>query len=112
MPKTSKQNYGTIIYALQGKDMISKDDLRAALATAGVESDSAISRYKKSLVDRGYLIPVGDDCWQLTEESMQTGIITVKVVPKQSTEDVANAVEAICTRFGKRVTVEAQEVEP
>lgn len=110
MPKTSRQSYGEITYALRDKDPISEADLDAALRSAGIESPSAVSRYTKSLVDRGYLIRVGGGCWQLTEESMQTGVITIKVVPKQSMDDVVKALEAACSRFGERVTIETQEV--
>ena len=115
MPKTSRQSYGEIIYALRtnqkrdlNKDLISEVDLDAALMSAGIESPSAMSRYKKSLVDRGYLIRVSGGCWQLTEESMQTGIITIRVVPNQSTDDVVKALEAACSRFGERVTLEVR----
>jgi hypothetical protein len=110
MPKTSRQSYGEVIYALRDKDLISEVDLDAALWGAGIESPSAVSRYRKNLVDRGYLTRVGGGCWQLTKESTQTGVITIKVVPKQSTDDVIKALEAACSRFGERVTIETQEV--
>jgi hypothetical protein len=106
MPRTQRQTRGEIIASLQGKALISPQDLEDALAAAGIESPKAVAYYTKKL-EAEHMVRVSGG-WELTKEAKQTGIITIKVTPKMNTGDVIRGLNQVLPAFGKTVTLEVE----
>lgn len=107
MPKSIKQRRGEIINTLRGKDLISPAELEEALADAGIESPAGVIGYVDKLETLGYLVRVSGG-WELSEESKETGVITIKVIPKQNLGEVARGLGTVLPQFGKITTMEVE----
>jgi hypothetical protein len=46
--------------------------------------------------------------WELSEESKETGIIKIKVVPKQNLGEVARGLMTVLPQFGKLAVMEVE----
>ncbi|MHC1623328.1 MAG: hypothetical protein ACXQTR_01905 [Candidatus Methanospirareceae archaeon] len=113
MPKTAKQRRGEIIHALRGQKLITQSklitpsDLRAAMETTGVECATTRRDYEEAMETLGYIERTAGG-WELTDESKQDGIITIRVQPIQNKIAVMKGIAAALKQFEPLVTMEIE----
>lgn len=107
MPKYTRVTRGKIISRLQGKALITPDDLDEAMEYAEIEHRETMERYTDSLERKGFLERV-EGGWQLTAKGRSTATITIRVTPAQNLDDVIRGVRGAVERFGKITTLEVE----
>ena len=108
MPISSEQVRADVIHALLGRETITQPDLLQALRGVHIESPAGIQRYTAKLEEYGYLNRVSGG-WELTEESQDTGVIVLRVSPKQNTVNVAKGLKKAILPFGSTVMMSVGE---
>ncbi len=83
---------------------VTSEELEAILNIRGINVLGEVARYKRQLVERGYLQRV-EDQYVATEECQKVGEITIAVTPFQNTEEVRQHLMGVLGPYGGVVTV-------
>lgn len=83
---------------------VTSEELEAILNIRGINVPGEVARYKRQLVERGYLQKVGDQ-YIATEECQKVGEIIITVTPPQNTEEVRQHLTSALGPYNGVVTV-------